>query len=364
MRRDYHQILNVTREATADEIKKAYRKLALQYHPDRNPGNKEAEERFKEISEAYAILSDHQKRSHYERYGEAGEGSFFDFGFRGNFDNVFNDLFSDFFGQQRQREQKGDDLRYNLDIEFEEAVFGVEKEIEIPKEERCTTCNGSRVEPGHQPIVCRQCGGRGQVRDTHGFFTINRTCGACNGEGQIIKNPCKACKGRGYGQTKKVLKIKIPPGVDAGARLKMRGEGMFRPGDTHPGDLYIVLNVKEHGLFEREGDNIIVQIDVTFPLLTLGGKIKIPTLEGEKEIDIPSGTQPGRVIRLKGFGIAKSNGYGKGDQLVYLNIVIPTTLTDKQKGLLEELATEFNGQAGMAHKGFKEKFKGFFEWRE
>ncbi len=364
MRRDYHQILNVTREATADEIKKAYRKLALQYHPDRNPGDKESEERFKEISEAYAVLSDHQKRSHYERFGDAGEGSFFDFGFRGNFDNVFNDLFSDFFGQQRQREKKGDDLRYNLEIEFEEAVFGVEKEIEIPKEERCTTCNGSRVEPGHQPVVCKHCGGRGQVRDTHGFFTINRTCGSCNGEGQIIKNPCKACKGRGFAQTKKTLKIKIPPGVDAGARLKMRGEGMFRPGDTHPGDLYIVLNVKEHGVFEREGDNVIVQIDVTFPLLTLGGQMKIPTLEGEMEIEIPSGTQPGKVMRIKGLGVAKSNGYGRGDQLVYLNIVIPTSLSERQKGLLEELAKEFNGQSGATHKGFKEKVKGFFEWRE
>jgi len=186
MRKDYHLILNVSREASGEEIKKAYRKLALEFHPDRNPGNKDAEEKFKEISEAYAVLSDGEKRARYERYG-ADEGTMFDFGFQGgNFDSIFNDLFSDFFGAQRQREKRGDDLRYNLDIEFEEAVFGVEKELEIPKDEKCPTCNGTRVEPGHQPVICKTCGGRGQVRNTHGFFTINRTCDACGGEGYVI----------------------------------------------------------------------------------------------------------------------------------------------------------------------------------
>lgn len=360
MRRDYHQILNVARDASNEEIKKAYRKLALQYHPDRNPGNKEAEERFKEISEAYAVLSDSDKRARYERYG-ADEGTLFDFGFQGNFDNIFNDLFNDFFGGQRQRERKGDDLRYNLEIEFAEAVFGVEKEIDIPKDEKCSVCGGSRVEPGFQPVVCKMCGGRGQVRNTHGFFTINRTCDACGGEGYIIRNPCKACKGRGYTQTNKKLNVRIPPGVDTGARLKMRGEGARRQGDTVPGDLYIVLKVKEHAVFEREGDNIIVQIDVNFPLLSLGGTMKIPTLDGEMEIDIPGGTQPGKVFRLKNLGVAKSNGYGRGDELVYLNIVIPTSLTERQRELMEALSKEFGGDAGTAHKGFKEKFKGFFD---
>jgi molecular chaperone DnaJ len=360
MRRDYYAILNVSREASSEEIKKAYRKLALECHPDRNPGNKEAEERFKEVSEAYAILSDDGKRARYERFG-ADEGTMFDFGFQGNFDNIFNDLFSDFFGGQRQREKRGDDLRYNLEIEFEEAVFGVQKEIEIPKEEKCPTCGGSRVEPGHRPVVCKVCGGRGQVRNTHGFFTINRTCDACGGEGQIIKNPCKACRGRGYVRTQKKLSVKIPPGVDTGARLKLRGEGMLRPGDTIPGDLYIVLAVKEHHTFEREGDNIIVQVDVSFPLLSLGGTIKIPTLEGETDLDVPSGTQPGRVFRLRGLGVAKSNGYGKGDELVYLNIVIPSSLTERQTQLMEDLAKEFGGLNGAPRKGFKEKFKGFFD---
>lgn len=358
---DYYEVLNVSREATDEEIKKAYRKLALQYHPDRNPGDHKAEEKFKEINEAYEVLGDAQKRNHYERFGSAGDmGSVFDFGFQGNFDSVFNDLFSDFFGNQRQRQRKGSDLRYNLTIEFEEAVFGGEKEIEIPKEEKCPACNGSRVEPGQEPVVCKQCGGRGQVRQSHGFFTINRTCEYCGGEGRIIKDPCKNCKGKGSIKTKRKLKIKIPPGVDNNTRLKLRGEGMQQFGDTIPGDLFVVLQVKEHPIFERAGDDIIVQVDVGFPLLCLGGEIKIPTIEGESVLKIPPGTQQGKVFRLKSLGVTRSNSYGRGDQLVYLNIVIPSDLTDRQKSLVEELAAEFKSTP-TTRKGFKEKFMEFFE---
>ena len=365
MRKDYYQILNVHREASDEEIKKAYRKLALKYHPDRNPHNKEAEERFKEISEAYEVLSDQEKRFRYERFGSADDsGSIFDFGFRGNFDDIFNDLFSDFFGGQRQREKKGEDLRYNLQIEFEEAVFGVEKEIEVPKEERCQSCNGSRVEPGHKPSVCRACSGRGQVRQSHGFFTINRTCEYCNGEGFIIKDPCKTCKGRGSVKIKKKLKIKVPPGVDNGVRLKLRGEGAQGFTATMPGDLYVVLHVKEHPIFEREGDDIAVQVDVNFPLLCLGGDITVPTVEGETMLNIPPGTQPGKIFRIKGLGVIKSNGYGRGDELVYLNIGIPTELTERQRHLLHELAQEFNGIVNPSRRGIKEKFKEFFDWKE
>jgi molecular chaperone DnaJ len=365
LRKDYHQILNVPREASDEEIKKAYRKLALKYHPDRNPHNREAEEKFKEINEAYEVLSDQEKRFRYERFGGADDsGSIFDFGFRGNFDDIFNDLFSDFFGAQRQRERKGEDLRYNLQIEFEEAIFGVEKEIEIPKEERCNVCNGSRIEPGHKPSVCRACSGRGQVRQSHGFFTINRTCEYCNGEGFIIKDPCKACKGRGSVKTKKTLKIKVPPGVDTGARLKLRGEGTQGYGATTPGDLYVVVHVKEHSIFEREGDDISVQVDVNYPLLCLGGDIIVPTVEGEATLTIPAGTQPGKVFRIKGLGVIKSNGYGRGDELVYLNISIPTDLTERQRSLLQELAQEFNGNIGATRRGIKEKFKDFFDWKE
>ena len=359
---DYYEVLNVSRGSTDDEIKKAYRKLALQYHPDRNPGDRQAEEMFKEINEAYEVLGDPQKRQHYERFGTAGDaGSVFDFGFQGNFDSVFNDLFSDFFGNQRPRQRKGDDLRYNLTIEFEEAVFGGEKEIEIPREERCTVCNGTRVEPGHEPVVCKNCGGRGQVRHSHGFFTINRTCEYCGGEGHVIKHPCKHCKGRGSTRTRKKLKVKIPPGVDNNTRLKLRGEGMQQSGDTIPGDLFIVLQVKEHAVFERAGDDIIVQVDVGFPLMCLGGEITIPTIEGESVLNIPAGTQQGKVFKLKGLGVNKANGYGRGDQLVYLNIVIPSDLSDRQKALVEELAHEFRDAPPKTRKGFKEKFMEFFE---
>jgi molecular chaperone DnaJ len=365
VRKDYHQILNVPREASDEEIKKAYRKLALKYHPDRNPHNKDAEEKFKEINEAYEVLSDQEKRFRYERFGSVDDsGSIFDFGFRGNFDDIFNDLFSDFFGAQRQREKKGEDLRYNLQIDFEEAVFGVEKEIEIPKEERCHVCNGSRIEPGHKPTVCKACSGRGQVRQSHGFFTINRTCEYCNGEGFIIKDPCKACRGRGSVKTKKTLKIKVPPGVDTGARLKLRGEGAQGYGATTPGDLYVVVHVKEHSIFEREGDDISVQVDVNYPLLCLGGDIVVPTVEGETTLTIPPGTQPGKVFRIKGLGVIKSNGYGRGDELIYLNIGIPTDLTERQRALLQELAQEFNGNIGASKRGIKEKFKEFFDWKE
>jgi len=360
--RDYHEILNVSKGATDEEIKKAYRKLALQYHPDRNPGNKEAEEMFKKISEAYEVLSDPEKRYRYERFGAADDtGSVFDFGFRGNFDTVFNDLFSDFFGSSRQRERKGQDLRYNLTIEFEEAVFGIEKEIEIPKEEKCSVCGGSRIEPGHRPVICKHCGGKGQVRQSHGFFTINRTCEYCNGDGHIIKDPCKTCKGKGSIKTKKKIKVRIPPGVDTGMRLKLRGEGMQQFGDTVPGDLYVVLQVNEHQVFERTGDDITVQIDVSFPLLCLGGEFTVPTIDGETTITMPPGTQPGKVFRIKGLGVTKSNGYGRGDQLVYLNVIIPSQLSEKQRLLMEELAKEFVSDSGKTRKGFKEKFMEFFE---
>ncbi len=363
MARDYYEILGVSRNATDEELKKAYRKLALQYHPDRNPDSKESEEKFKEISEAYAVLCDPQKRSRYERFGAGDSGTVFDFGFGGNFDSVFNDLFGDFFGapRQRQRTRRGEDLRYNLEIEFEEAVFGVEKELEIPKEERCPACKGSRVEPGHQPVTCKVCGGRGQVRQSHGFFTINRTCEYCNGEGVIIKDPCKTCKGRGQVQVKKKLNVKIPPGVDTGTRLKLRGEGAQGHSDTHPGDLYVVLSVKEHPIFDREGDDIIARIDVNFPLLSLGGELAVPTLEGDTKISVPPGTQPGKMFRMKGFGVTKSTGYGKGDELVYLNLVVPATLTERQRSLIEELSKEFDQTAGGPAGSFKDKVKQFFD---
>jgi molecular chaperone DnaJ len=367
MRRDFYEILGVSRNATDDEIKKAYRKLALTYHPDRNCGDVEAEEKFKEINQAYQVLGDREKRSTFDRFGSADQtGGFSDFGFSRNFDDIFGDLFNDFFGgTQRRRSRKGDDLRYNLEIEFEEAVFGVEKVIEIPQEARCSVCKGSRVEPGFQPTVCPACNGRGQARYTQGFFTINRTCEHCGGEGQVIKNPCKACKGRGTVRTKRTLKINVPPGVDTGTRLKMRGEGAQGQHDAAAGDLYVVLKVKEHSVFEREGDDIYSHAEIGFPTLCLGGEIKVATIEGEIGLKIPAGTPPEKVFRLKGLGVPKTNGYGRGDHFIHLHISVPTSLNEKQRGLLEELSREFvsEGATGQTN-GFKQKVKDFFDWRE
>lgn len=367
MGKDYYQILGVSKNSTDEEIKKAYRKLALSYHPDRNHGNKEAEEKFKEINEAYSVLGDPEKRVRYDRYGTADEhGSMFDFGFGRNFDDIFGDFFGDIFsgGTRSKRGRKGEDLRYNLELQFEEAVFGIEKEIDIPKEERCPRCAGSRIEPGFQPVPCPQCNGRGQVRYTQGFFTINRSCENCNGEGYIVKDPCKNCKGRGYIRTKKKITLNVPPGVDSDSRLKVRGEGAQGPHDSVPGDLFVVLRVKEHPIFDREGDNIFVHAEVNFPTLCLGGQIKVPTLEGEATIDVAPGTRPEKMYRIKGRGVPKTNGYGRGDQFVHLHVSVPTDLSDRQRQLLEELSKELNNGEGAARKGFKDKMRDFFEWRE
>ena len=365
MAKDYYEILGVSRNATDEEIKKAYRKLALNYHPDRNPGDRVAEEKFKEINQAYQVLGDPEKRSGFDRFGAEQPGAY-GFGFTRNFDDIFGDLFGDFFGTtQRKRARKGDDFRYNLEIEFEEAVFGVEKQIEIPYDVKCSSCKGSRIEPGFQPAVCKACNGRGQARYTQGFFTINRTCDHCGGEGYLIKDPCKTCKGKGFVRTKKTLKVNVPPGVDTGVRLKMRGEGAQGLQDSAPGDLYVVLKVREHPIFEREGDDIYVHTEIDFPTLCLGGEIPTPILGGEMNLKIPPGTPAEKVFRLKGLGVPKSNGYGRGDQFVHLHIAVPKTVTDRQRDLLEQLSREFrsNGSASRPA-GFKEKFKEFFDRKE
>ena len=367
MRKDYYEILGVSRDATDEEIKRAYRKLALTYHPDRNQGNPEAEEKFKEINQAYEVLGDQEKRAGFDRFGAAGQpGASYDFGFTRNFDDIFGDLFNDFFGNtHRRRTRKGDDLRYNLEIEFEEAVFGVEKEIEIPHEVSCASCKGSRIEPGFQPVVCKACNGRGQARYTQGFFTINKTCEHCGGEGYIIKDPCQTCKGRGVVRAKKTIKVSVPPGVDTGSRLKIRGEGALGQRDSVAGDLYVVLKVKEHELFEREGDDIYVHTQVHFPVLCLGGVIKVPTLDGELELKVPPGTSAERVFRLKGRGVPKTNGYGRGDQFVHLHVAVPKVMTERQRDLLEQLSREFQNGGEEPHTaGFTQKVKDFFDWKE
>jgi molecular chaperone DnaJ len=366
MGKNYYDILGVSNGATDEEIKKAYRRLALTYHPDRNPGDREAEEKFKEINQAYQVLGDPQKRAGFDRFGASEQSGAYDFGFTRNFDDIFGDLFNDFFGTtQRRNTRKGDDLRYNLEIEFEEAVFGVEKHIEIPYDVKCSSCKGSRIEPGFQPIVCKACNGRGQVRYTQGFFTINRTCEQCGGEGHFIKDPCKTCKGKGFVRAKKTIKINVPPGVDTGARLKMRGEGAQGLHDSVAGDLYVVLKVREHPVFEREGDDIYVHTEVDFPTLCLGGEITVPVLGAELNLKIPPGTSAEKVFRLKGLGVPKTNGYGRGDQFVHLHIAVPKTVTERQRDLLEQLSVELRNNSGTSRAtGFKEKFKEFFDWKE
>ena len=366
MGKNYYDILGVAKGATDEEIKKAYRKLALTYHPDRNPGDREAEEKFKEINQAYQVLGDPEKRAGFDRFGTADQSGAYDFGFTRNFDDIFGDLFSDFFREsQRRRTRKGDDLRYNLEIEFEEAVFGVEKKIEIPYEVKCSSCKGSRIEPGFQPTVCKACNGRGQVRYTQGFFTINRTCEHCGGEGYFIKDPCKTCKGKGFVRTKKTLKINVPPGVDTGTRLKMRGEGAQGQHDSVAGDLYVVLKVREHPVFEREGDDIYVHTEVDFPTLCLGGEITVPVLGGEIEPEGPAGHVRGEGLQAEGSRRAEDQRVRKGRP------VRPSPYSGPEDGDRQAAGPARTAFQGIAHNGertrttgFKEKFKEFFDWKE
>jgi molecular chaperone DnaJ len=334
-KRDYYEVLGVSRTASDQEIKSAYRKLALQYHPDRNPGNQEAEELFKEAAEAYSVLSDAQKRANYDRFGHAGVGGAAG---AGGFD-IFG--FGDFFGGGRRstRVQRGADLRYDLELTFEEAAFGISKKIKVPRHETCSECGGSGGAKGSAPTTCQTCNGYGQVRFQQGFFSITRTCSQCHGSGQMIKNRCTGCHGDGRIVREKVLELKIPAGVDSGSKLRVTGEGDAGGKGGPPGDLYVVLNVHDHEFFERREHDLFCHIPVSFPQAALGAQISVPTLEREEEkLTIPSGTQTGSTFRIKGRGISKRGGSARGDLYVTVNVLVPEKLTREQKELLAKFA--------------------------
>jgi molecular chaperone DnaJ len=341
--KDYYKILGVSREATEEQIKKGYRKIAMQYHPDRNPSNKEAEEKFKLAAEAYEVLRDPEKREIYDRYGIEGlKGTGFT-GFRGFEDifSAFGDIFEDFFGigttgRRRSRARPGSDLRYDMKISFRDAAFGKETEIEIPKNVVCEVCHGTGTKPGTYPTQCPSCRGTGQVTRSQGFFTISTTCSDCRGEGNVISHPCKECRGHGKVRKTKRIQVKMPPGVDTGSKLRIRGEGEEGERGGPPGDLFIFIYVEPDDFFSRQGDDLICQIPISFPQAALGTEIEVPTLNGKKNLNIPKGIESGEILRIKGEGFPKLRGYGKGDQIVQVLVKTPKNLTKEQEGILKE----------------------------
>jgi molecular chaperone DnaJ len=345
--KDYYQILEVGRNATEEEIKKSYRQLALKYHPDRNPGDNAAEEKFKEASEAYEVLRDPEKRRLYDQYGHEGlrDSGFTGFRDFGDIFGAFGDIFEDLFGfrdprRTRSAAQAGGDRRFDLEIDFLDAARGTEVTVEIPRNANCHTCHGNGVRPGSRKTICPACGGRGQVTQTHGFLRISTTCSRCQGVGEVIADPCPSCNGRGRVVEKKKLAVKIPPGVDNGIHLIMAGEGDAGLLGGPPGDLYIVVHVRPHEFFRRSGDDLILSLPISFTQAALGSVVSIPTLNGNKDLAIPAGTQPGEVIGLKGEGIPHLKGFGKGDLRVEVKVVVPRQLNDRQRDLLQKLAAD------------------------
>jgi len=369
-KRDYYEVLGVSKTASEQEIKSAYRRLAVKYHPDKNPNDAAAEEKFKEAAEAYSVLQDSEQRRRYDRFGHAGvsagagAGSWGAPGF-GGIEDILGDLFGfgDVFGgsrsgSRRSAAQRGADLRYDLEITLEEAANGMTAQLRIPRLEGCELCKGSGAAPGTQPESCQTCGGTGQVRYQQGFFSVARTCSACRGAGQVIKTPCKECKGAGRVQKEKQMEVKIPAGVETGSRLRVQGEGEAGTQGGPAGDLYVVIHVAEHEEFERQGSNLYEAVPITFAQAALGADIMVKTLEGEEKLKIPVGTQTGTVFRLKGKGMPQLGGRGKGDLFVSVSVVTPTSLTREQRRLLEQLAEVENTE--LDSKGLVDKVRDIF----
>lgn len=338
-KRDYYEILGLARGASDEEIKKAYRRMAMKYHPDRNPGDKASEEHFKEVKEAYEVLSDARRRSAYDQFGHdaGGAGGFGGAGMGGmNFSDMFGDIFGDIFGGGRAGPQRGADLRYNLDITLEKAVFGTTVELTVPTLVACNECKGSGARKGASPITCKDCDGHGQVRMQQGFFSVQQTCPSCRGKGKLIKDPCGECRGKARIKQNKKLSVKIPPGVDTGDRIRLSGEGEAGEAGAQPGDLYVQVNVKEHSIFQRDGTNLHCEVPISFVTAALGGELDIPTLSGKVKLKIPPETQSGKVFRIRGMGVPPVRGGSSGDLLSRVVIEIPVNLTAKQKELLSE----------------------------
>ncbi|MEW5876829.1 MAG: molecular chaperone DnaJ [Acidobacteriota bacterium] len=346
-KRDYYEVLGVSRNATQEEIKKAYRQLALKYHPDRNPGNKEAEEKFKEAAEAYAVLSDPEKRAHYDRFGHAGVGEQPFTGFSPDIFADFADILGSFFGfegifgrRSSSGPQRGADLRTVVRISFEEMASGVEKVLHVPREENCSTCGGTGAAPGSQPVTCRVCGGRGQVRLNQGFFSLVRTCPQCDGSGRVITSPCRECHGSGRVERRREVRFSIPAGVENGTRLRLVGQGEEGVRGGPPGDLYVQIQVEPHDVFVRQGADIHVEVEVSAFLAALGGEIEVPTLSGTQTVRLPEGSQPGDTVILRGEGLPRVGRGGRGDLVVHLKVVVPKKLSGKQRELLRQLLAE------------------------
>lgn len=367
-KRDYYEVLGVAKTSTEQELKSAYRKLAHKFHPDKNPGDKPAEDAFKELNEAYECLSNPDKRANYDRFGHAAErmppgyGQGDPFGGMG-INDIFGDIFSEVFsGNRRGRSsrQRGKDQRYNLELSFEEAAFGTEAQIRVPRQRKCELCAGSGAKKGTSPRTCPTCGGVGEVRLTQGFFSVARTCPRCSGVGQFIADPCAECRGEGAILGESAVTVNVPAGVDNGTRIKLTGQGFLGVNGGPAGDLYVVLTVREHPLFTREDDDVICEMPISFSQAALGAKIAVPTLDGKVELSVPAGTQSGKVFRMRSKGVPHLNAQGRGDQLVHVVVEVPRHLTKKQRDLLEQFAESMGESQTPKSNSFFDKVKELF----
>lgn len=377
MANDYYDILGVQRDASQEEIRKAYLKLAHKYHPDKTGGDKAAEEKLKQINEAYDTLKNKEKRAQYDHFGQAGAnfggaggfggfGGFGDFGFGGTgHETAFDDFFDVLFGRGANRgggprgrtARAGADLQYHLSITLREAAFGADKPIHFNRMETCSECSGSGAASGSQPLRCADCGGSGQIRRAQGFFSISQTCPRCRGQGWVIEKPCQKCAGGGRVRTQRELTVTIPPGVDTGSRLRIPGEG--EPGENHGprGDLYILVDVKPDEIFERSGNDIVCEVPISFAEAALGAAIRVPTLKGEAELKVPAGTQPGATLRLRGLGVPDIHGYHRGDQIVKVQVEVPTKLSREEREIIKKLQEVSDSKTHPLHRRFMEKLR-------